>query len=100
VSRFFHQQKDKRQLEEAVRRRIRGEPAPATADASSTGDLAESIRVLALELRRGGIEVRSIKANARGITVIGIGATGSMERCYAIGELERLIDSHPTGASE
>jgi hypothetical protein len=93
MSRFFKPQSDKQELEETVRRRIRGEPPPSDPDALTVENLVESIRSLAVELKRGGIEIRSMRASARGITVIGVGANRPVERWYSAMDLQGLANN-------
>jgi hypothetical protein len=77
MSRFFSRQAtighSRRQFEGAFAANLRLQ----IPDALTTENLVESIRSLAVELKRGGIEIRSMRASASGITVIGVGANGA-----------------------
>lgn len=91
---FSRQKAANRELEEAVRRRIRGEPPASSPNESSAEDLVELIRALGHELKRRGIETREIRASANGFTVSGMVADRPIDEWYSARDVQRLVISN------
>ena len=94
--RFFDRQASSRELEEAVRRRIRVESPPLTHEESSAEALGELIRALASELKRRGIEIQAIRASAGGFNVRGFAADRLIDEWYSPRYAQLLLSSQST----
>ena len=93
MSRFFDRNARKRELEEAVRRRLQAEPPQARRTEPTAEAKVELIRTLMVELTRREIEIRELVARADGFSVRGSLAGEAIDRWYSISDVEGMRDS-------